>query len=219
MGGNVVFPSGSLNGGSSSTLGGDKSQLPGWLVLCAGDGRRTPAVRREGSGPPSLRSAPPLPGTAAPPRRASSPEQLSGYGKGDSDSPFALSGPREVSEGPRGEESREEGKAPPVRTGGPRTSGWNALWGWGARLEQTPGPRPAALARTGRGPASGGPNRHGAGLPAARQRGGDGEGAFPLRSAFVRSGWWARAPGSRHSRPRAARVRQVGWGPRSSSWG
>lgn len=68
MDGNVVFPSTSLNGGSSGTLGGDKPQLRGWLVLCAGDGRLTPVVRREVSGPPSLCPAPGRSGGPTTPR-------------------------------------------------------------------------------------------------------------------------------------------------------
>lgn len=180
-------------------------------------GRPAPAVRREGCGPPSLRPAP------ARRRGPAAPRLLTGAAPGLREGKLGLSGglsgPRAVSEARGGERARGEGKAPPVRTGGPRTSGWNALWGWGARLEQTPGPRPAALAGTARGPASGGPNRHRAGWPAARRRGGEGEGAFPLRSAFVRPGWRAPAPASGHPGPRAARVRQVGWGPRSSSRG
>lgn len=68
MDGNVVFPSRSLNGGSSGTLGGDKPQLRGWLVLCAADGRPTPVVRREGSRPPSLCPAPGRSGGPTAPR-------------------------------------------------------------------------------------------------------------------------------------------------------
>ena len=173
MGGNVVFSSGSLNVVSSSPLGGDKSQLPAWFVLC--EGRLTPSVRSGG-----LRTArpPPRPCPAWPPRRAAPLRRSNSRAAGaETGSLFRLLG--EVSRAERGRESRG-GEGTRVRT--VAQVGMRAGAGE-ARLEQT-------LVRSAPGPASGSwdrPTRRGSGLPAARERGGEG-GAFPLRSAFVCSG-------------------------------
>lgn len=164
MGGTVVFPSGSLNGGISGTLGAiNLSSAAGWFFV---PGTAAGLPRSAKSAPGRLASAPPLPGTAAPLRRASSPEQLSGYGEGDSDSPL-LSLDQERSlrgrEGKKGEETREEVKARPfawvapgLKVGmraGARAHGWSRLPGLGPLL--WPGPRAAqpreALTATGQG--------------------------------------------------------------------
>ncbi|XP_025307356.2 lactosylceramide 1,3-N-acetyl-beta-D-glucosaminyltransferase isoform X2 [Canis lupus dingo] len=74
---NVVFPSGSLSAGRSSTLGGARSPLPGRSALCAGDWGRETGSRGAQRGlraaqPPPRPCRAPRPHGAAPPHRGSS---------------------------------------------------------------------------------------------------------------------------------------------------
>ena len=100
----------------------DKSQLRGWLVLCAGDCSRAPEVRKECSGPPSLCPAPARHGSPTAPRLLTGAAlRLRGRRLGLS---FAFFGPGEVSEGPRGKKRGRDprgGESTPVRMGGSRT--------------------------------------------------------------------------------------------------
>lgn len=97
------------------------SSADGWFFV-RGTGDGLPRSAERAPGRPA--SAPPLPGTAAPLRSASSPKQLSGYGKGDSDSPLlSLDEERSLKgrEGKKGEREPRGGEGTPVRLGGSRT--------------------------------------------------------------------------------------------------
>lgn len=148
MGGNLVFlPDRRKGEVLARSAGINLISSDGWFFV-PGTGDGLPG--RAGRAPGHRASAPPCPVPArpdspAPRRRASWPEELSGSGKGDSGSLLLPLGPGEGSEGPRGEESRQEATAR-SSTRGSRTVGWDARWGRGAPLERHPA-RPADPAR------------------------------------------------------------------------